>query len=127
MHRHVGRFSLGFCLGFLDTSARAMLVSTFYRFVESGDAGMTTQISAHISDETRSQIERLVRRRGVTKARLIEDALQHHLAALREIPEDLVVPVRLTLSQACFEDIIVEIESDAPPNEALRELMRGDG
>jgi predicted DNA-binding protein len=88
---------------------------------------MTTQISAHISDETRSQIESLVRKRGVTKARLIEDALQHHLAALREIPDDLVLPVRLTLSQASFEEIIAEIESDAPPSGALRELMRGDG
>jgi predicted DNA-binding protein len=88
---------------------------------------MTTQISAHISDETRSQIESLVRKRGVTKARLIEDALQHHLAALREIPDDLVLPVRLTLSQASFEEIIAEIESDAPPSGALRELMRGYG
>jgi hypothetical protein len=87
---------------------------------------MTTQISAHISDETRSQIDSLVRRRGITKARLIEDALQHHLAALREIPDDLVLPVRLILSQASFEDMIAEIESDAPPSEALRELMRGD-
>jgi hypothetical protein len=88
---------------------------------------MTTQISAHISDETRSQIDSFVRQRGVTKARLIEDALQHHLAALREIPDDLVVPVRLTLSPASFEEVIAELESDAPPSGALRELMTGDG
>jgi predicted DNA-binding protein len=104
-----------------------MLASRLYKFVDSRGPGMTTQISAHISDETRSQIESLVRKRGVTKARLIEDALQHHLAALREIPDDLVLPVRLTLSQASFEEIIAEIESDAPPSGALRELMRGDG
>jgi predicted DNA-binding protein len=88
---------------------------------------MSTQISAHISDETRSQIEHLVRQRGVTKARLIEDALQHHLAALREIPDDLVLPVRLTLTQASFEQVVAEIESDTPPSEALRDLMRADG
>jgi predicted DNA-binding protein len=34
---------------------------------------MSTQISVHISDETRRQIEHLVRRRGITKARLIHD------------------------------------------------------
>lgn len=104
-----------------------MLGSDFYKFVESSDTAMTTQISAHISDETRSQIDSFVRRRGVTKARLIEDALQHHLAALREIPDDLLVPVRLTLSPASFEEVIAELESDAPPSEALRELMTGDG
>lgn len=88
---------------------------------------MSTQISAHISDETRSQIETFVRRRGITKARLVEDALQHHLAALREIPDDLVVPARLVLTRESFEDVIAEIESDAPPSDALRELIRGDG
>ncbi len=92
-----------------------MLAFRFYKFVERGNPAMSSQISAHISDETRSQIDRFVRRRGVTKARLIEDALQHHLAALREIPDDLLVPVRLTLSQASFEEVVAEIESDAPP------------
>ncbi|WP_296900313.1 hypothetical protein [Thiohalocapsa sp.] len=87
---------------------------------------MATQISAHISDETRRQIESFVRQRGITKARLIEDALQHHLAALREIPDDIVVPARLILSRQSFDDIVAELESQAPPSEALRELMRGD-
>jgi hypothetical protein len=104
-----------------------MVAFRFYKSVEINNPAMTTQISAHISDETRSQIDSLVRRRGVTKARLIEDALQHHLAALREIPDDLVVPVRLILSRECFEEIIAEIESDAPPSDALRALMRDDG
>jgi hypothetical protein len=88
---------------------------------------MSTQISAHISDETRSQIEVFVRRRGITKARLLEDALQHHLAALREIPDDLVVPARLVLTRESFADVVAAIESDASPSEALRELMGGDG
>ena len=88
---------------------------------------MSTQISAHISDETRSQIEVFVRRSGITKARLVEDALQHHLAALREIPDDLMVPARLVLARESFEDVVAAIESDAPPDEALRELIHDDG
>ena len=88
---------------------------------------MTTQISAHISDETRNQIEVFVRQRGITKARLIEDALQHHLAALREIPDDIVVPTRLVLTRESFEDVVAAIESNAAPSEALRELMHSDG
>jgi hypothetical protein len=111
----------------MDSSVSAMIACGIYRFVESDSTSMSTQISAHISDDTRSQIERLVRQRGITKARLIEDALQHHLAALREIPDDLVLPVRLTLTQASFEQVVAEIETDTPPSEALRDLMRVDG
>lgn len=87
---------------------------------------MSTQISAHISEETRSQIEVFVRRRGITKARLIEDALQHHLAALREIPDEVVIPTRLVLTQESFAEVVGAIESQAEPSEALRQLMRGD-
>ena len=36
-----------------------------------------------------------MKKSGITEARLIEEALQHHLQALREIPSDLVVPSRL--------------------------------
>ena len=56
---------------------------------------MSTRISAHISEETKAQVEAFVKKSGITEARLIEEALQHHLQALREIPSDLVVPSRL--------------------------------
>ena len=84
---------------------------------------MSTQISAHISDETKAQLEAFVTSRGMTKARLIEDALQHHLQALREIPNDLVVPSRLLVSDASMERLLQVIESDDQPAPALRELM----
>ena len=84
---------------------------------------MSTQIPAHISDETKAQLEAFVTSRGVTRARLIEDALQHHLQALREIPEDLVVPSRLLVSEATLERLVDRIESDEPPTPALRKLM----
>ena len=84
---------------------------------------MSTQISAHISDETKAQLEAFVKSRGVTRARLIEDALQHHLQALREIPDDLVVPSRLLVSDVSMERLAKLIESDDQPTPALRELM----
>lgn len=86
---------------------------------------MSTQISAHISDETKAQLEAFVKSRGITKARLIEDALQHHLLALRVIPDDLVVPSRLVITEASMERIAERLESEEPPTPALRELMRG--
>ena len=66
----------------------------------------TTQVSAYISEETKAEVEAYVKRRGVKKAYLIEQALQHHLQALREIPEDLIIPSRLVLTETrqgrCF-------------------------
>jgi len=88
---------------------------------------MSSQISAHVSDETRAQIAAFVRRSGITKARLIEDALQHHLLALRELPEDIVVPGRLVVTEGCLENIVEALEGDTPPTPALRELMAGNG
>ena len=88
---------------------------------------MSTQISAHISNETKAQLEAFVTSRGVTRARLIEDALQHHLQALRDIPEDLVVPSRLVVSEATLKQLLARIESDDPPTAALRKLMLSGG
>ena len=88
---------------------------------------MSTQISAFVSDETRTQIDAFVKHSGVTKARLIEDALLHHLQALREIPEDLVIPSRLVLTAASFDAVVGAIEAELPPTPALRDLMAGDG
>ena len=85
---------------------------------------MSTQISAYISDETKVQIEAFVRNRGVTKGYLIEQALQHHLMALHEIPEDLVVPARLVISSESMEHVLESLASNEPPTEALRNLMR---
>ena len=84
----------------------------------------TTQISAYISDETRAEIEAYVKRRGVKKAYLIEEALQHHLQALREIPEDLIIPSRLVLPRATISDIAERSGDKSEPTEALQALFR---
>ncbi len=60
----------------------------------------TIQVSAHISEETKARLERFVRRTGLTRGRLIEDALQQHLLALEELPADAIVPARIVLSEA---------------------------
>ena len=60
---------------------------------------------------------------GITKTRLIEEALQHHLLALRDIPSDLVVPARLVLTAASMKRVAARLASDEPPMHALRDLM----
>lgn len=84
----------------------------------------TTQVSAYISEETKAAIEAYVKRRGVKKAHLIEEALQHHLQALREIPEDLIIPSRLVLSGQAMEEIAARIDRESEPTDALINLMR---
>ena len=84
----------------------------------------TTQVSAYISEETKAEIEAYVRRRGVKKAYLIEEALQHHLQALREIPEDLIIPSRLVLTDEAMAEIAKLLKQEAPPTKALKALFR---
>lgn len=84
----------------------------------------TTQVSAYISEETKAEIEAYVKRRGVKKAYLIEEALQHHLQALREIPEDLVIPSRLVLTREAMTQIAERTEGKSEPTEALKALFR---
>ncbi len=83
-----------------------------------------TQVSAYISQETKAQVEAYVKRHGVKKAFLIEDALQHHLQALREIPEDLIIPSRLVLTDEAMALVAKRIDEKEQPTEALRELLR---
>ena len=84
----------------------------------------TTQVSAYISEETKAEVEAYVKRRGVKKAHLIEEALQHHLQALREIPEDLIIPSRLVLPEQAMAQIAKRITQEEQPSEALKALFR---
>ncbi len=84
----------------------------------------TTQISAFISEETKSELDAYVKRRGVKKAHLIEEALLHHLQALREIPEDLIVPSRLVVTGGVLAKIIERIDREDQPTESLKSLLR---
>ena len=84
-----------------------------------------TQVSTYISEETKAQVEAYVRSHGVKKAYLIEEALQHHLQALREIPEDLIIPSRLVLTSEAMTKIADHFALENQPTEALRSLFRG--
>lgn len=86
---------------------------------------MATRISAYISTETKSQVEAYSRRYGVKKAFLLEEALQHHLQALKALPDDVVIPVRLVLKEHAFAHLMQRLESREVPTEALRALMNG--
>ena len=84
---------------------------------------MSTQISAYISDSTKQQFDAYVKRRGIKKGFLLEEALLHHLQALKSIPEDLVIPTALIVSKDAMKQLADIIKSPPEATEALRNLM----
>ncbi len=84
-----------------------------------------TQISAYISESAKLELEQYAEAHGVKKGRLVEEALLHHLKALRELPADIVIPPKLVVTEASFEQITQLIKTPRKPTKALRELMTG--
>lgn len=85
-----------------------------------------TQISAYISDVTKEQVEQYSEAHGVKKGHLVEQALLHHLQALRELPADIIIPPKLELTAKSFETVVDLIKNPPPATQALRELMAGN-
>ena len=82
-----------------------------------------TQISALVSPATRELLERYVRASGVKKGHLVEQALQHHLVALEQLPADVVVHPKLVVTRKSGEAILKQART-GKPTKALRDLMR---
>jgi hypothetical protein len=82
-----------------------------------------TQISAQISETTRELMERYVRRTGIKKGHLVEQAILHHLQALDELPAEYIIQPRIVVSRKTGEEMLRQAD-EAEPTPALRELMR---
>ncbi len=83
-----------------------------------------TQISAFITTATKGLLERYAEATGVKKARLVEEALLHHLQALQELPADVVIPPRLVVGPEAGRQILDRIEKPRRPTKAMRELFK---
>ena len=84
------------------------------------------QISAHISRDTKEELEKLVRSRGLKKGFVIECALRHHLQALKEIPGEFIIPPTLVVTRESFKKLLKQLKSPPKPTPELRKLMQGD-
>ena len=82
-----------------------------------------TQISAFISASTKDLVERYVEAHGVKKGHLLEEALLHHLQALRELPADVVIPPRIVVGRESGEQILSRLKKPRKPTKAMRELF----
>jgi uridine kinase len=83
-----------------------------------------TQISAFVSDTTKERLERYVRKRGVKKGYVLEQALSQYLTALEEIPEEYIVPTRIVLAKESFDRVVDLIEHPPKPTKELKQLMK---
>lgn len=84
-----------------------------------------TRMSAFISAGTKKKVERYAESHGLKKGHLVEEALLHHLQALRELPPDILIPPRVALSRASFAKVARLVRNPRKPTKALRNLMRG--
>jgi uncharacterized protein (DUF1778 family) len=84
-----------------------------------------TQISAHISEETKELVERYADAHGMKKGALVEQALLHHMQALRELPADIIIPPRLVLTEASSGAVTRLMAKPRKPTKAMRALMAG--
>lgn len=83
----------------------------------------TIQISAHIPEELKARLDRYVRAHGVTRAHLIEQALQHHLQALEELPPEAIVPTRIVLTPRSAKRVREILERPPRPSAAMKRLF----
>jgi hypothetical protein len=82
-----------------------------------------TQIAARIDESTKLELDAYAEEHGLKQGHLIEQALRHHLRALKELPADVIVPTRLVVTRESGEKVLELLRSPARPNRALRELM----
>lgn len=83
----------------------------------------TTQISANISRETKQMLDAYVRRYGLKKSYVIEQALRHHLLAVNEIPEEYIIPPVIRLTEEGARMIAEMLENPPAPTPEMQELM----
>jgi uncharacterized protein (DUF1778 family) len=86
-------------------------------------AAKTTQISAHVSVTAQQRLDEFARATGVTRSRLIEDALLHHLRALEELPAEAVIPARVVLTPASAARVRKLLGHPPPPTQAMKRLF----
>lgn len=85
-----------------------------------------SQISAVVSSTTRSLLEKHVRRTGIKKGHLVEQALLHYLQALDALPSDVIIPPVITVTRRSGEEILKRI-ANPRPTPRLRKLFKTYG
>ncbi len=84
---------------------------------------MSAQISAYVSDETKDRLEQYSSNYGVKKAYLIESAINHHLQALHEIPEEFILSTNIKITDNSYQKILDTQDTPSTPTQELKRLL----
>ena len=68
-------------------------------------------------------VERYTEAHGVKKGHLIEEALLHHLQALRELSADIIIPPRLIIDEDTAKSIQERVDNPRATTKAMEELF----
>lgn len=79
------------------------------------------QISAFIAEETKAALDEYVAATGLKKNRVIEEALERHLAAVTQIPADMIIETHLTTTAEGWAMVWDMVENDREPSPELIE------
>ncbi len=82
-----------------------------------------TQISAYVSEATSAELESYVEARGLKKSFVIDQAIKHHLRALRELPTDVIVPPQLVVAREVGELLLSRVTKPRKPTAAMQALF----
>lgn len=82
------------------------------------------QISAFVSEDINQRLDMFVQETGITKSRLIEDAIASHLDALDELPASAIIPTRIVLTAQSGKRFFELLDEEPRPTQALIDLMR---
>ena len=83
------------------------------------------QISATISAATKQRLDRFTESHGLRKNFVVEQALLFFMEARTELPDEALIPARVVLENAAFDELVRTIESPEAPTDALRALVHG--
>lgn len=82
-----------------------------------------TIITAEISYDTKAEVETYLSKNSLSMDELLEAALQHYFEALKGIPENVVVPSKLVITQNSMREVINLLENKREPKDSLKRLM----
>ena len=83
-----------------------------------------TQISAHVAASTKRELDAYAEAHGLKQGFLVEEALRHHLRALRELPDDVIIPTRIVVTRESGERILERLAKPGKPTKALKALFK---
>jgi hypothetical protein len=83
-----------------------------------------SKISATISAETQTKLNRFSRARGLKKNDIVEQALLMYMEASSDLPDEPFIPTRLILEDEAFDKVVHQLKQPAGPTKPLRMLMR---